>query len=112
MRHTNFFVSLELAIRSKLPTHLLKTATCTSSAQFTKEENTTEIVKTICDNKDVLFYRKLVGVDLDEEDNKALPKHTVQLWITIQGFKEWMEQYKAQVTATRKRKVFISNLKG
>ena len=101
----NFFISLELATRSKLPTHLLKTATCTLSAESTKEEDTTEIVKTICDDEDVLFYWTLTGVDLDEEGSKELLKHIVQLWLTIRGFslsKEWMEQYKALVKATQK----------
>ena len=78
------------------------------------KENTTEIVKTICDDEDVLFYWTLEGVDLDEEDNKELLKHIVQLCLTIQGFsvsKEWIKQYKAQVKATRKKKSLCKQLK-
>ena len=46
-----FFISLELATRTKLPNHLLKSVTCTLSADSTKKEDTTEIVKTICDDE-------------------------------------------------------------
>ena len=40
-----FFISLELAIRIKLPNHSLKFVTCTLSADSTMKEDTTEIVK-------------------------------------------------------------------
>ena len=102
-----FFISLELATRTKLPNYLLRSVTCILSAKSTKKEDTIEIVKTICNNEDVSFYWTLAGVDLDEEDNEELLKHVVQLWLTIQGFtlsKEWMEQYKAQAQATQKER--------
>ena len=78
-----FFISLELATRTKLPNHLLKSVTCTLSTDSTKKEDTTEIVKTICDDEDILFYWTLAGVDLDEKDNKELLTHVVQLWLII-----------------------------
>ena len=108
-----FFISLELATRTKLPNHLLKSVTCTLSADSTKKEDTKQIVKTICDDEDILFYWTLAGVDLDEEDNKELLKHVVQLWLNIQGFtlsKEWMKQYKTQAQATQKRNAYANNL--
>ena len=51
---------------------------------------------------------------MDEEDNKELLKHVVQLWLTIRGFtlsKEWMEQYKTQAQATQKKKGLRKQLK-
>ena len=68
LRHADFLSLWSyVATRTKLPTHLLKTATCALLAESTKEEDTTEIVKTICNDEDVLFYWTLAGVDLDEE---------------------------------------------
>ena len=61
-----FFISLELVTRTKLSNHLLKSVTFTLLAESTKKEDTTEIVKTICDDEDVLFCWTLAGVDLDE----------------------------------------------
>ena len=46
------------------------------------EEDRTEIVKTICDDENVLFCWTLASMDLDGEDKKGLLKHIIQLWLT------------------------------
>ena len=68
-----FFVTLELAIRRKLPHHLLATATTTLTSSPPHEADVSAIVKSICDDDDVLFYWTFVGIDggidMDEDED-------------------------------------------
>ena len=66
-------------MRSKLPTHLPPVL---HQLHTQWEEDRTEIVKTICDDENVLFCWTLASMDLDEEDKKGLLKHIIQLWLT------------------------------
>ena len=85
-----FFVTLELATRGKLPHHLLATATSTLTSSPSHEAaDVSAIVKSICEDDDVLFYWTFVGIDMDEEDadiNLELLQYIVHLWINIRGF--------------------------
>ena len=113
-----FFVSLELASRSKLPHLLIETATSTLSDLPAEEEvpGVSALVKSICEDDDLLFYWTFVGMDVEDEDNNLeLLGHIVHLWINIRGFslsKAWMEEYKvALATTTQKKKSLRKQLK-
>ena len=116
-----FFVTLELATRRKLPHHLLATATTTLTSSPPHEADVSAIVKSICDDDDVLFYWTFVGIDggidmdEDEDTNQELLQQIIHLWINIRGFslsKAWMENYKIATTATtRKKKSLRKQLK-
>ena len=66
MKHTGF-LSLGASYEKQASNSL---ATYTLSAEYTKKEDRTEIVKTICDDGSVLFYWTLANIDLDGEDKK------------------------------------------
>ena len=104
-----FFVSLEQATRSKLPGHLIETATRTlSSLSEEKPEGLSAMVKSICEDDDLLFHWTFVGMDVEDEDNNLeLLEHIVHLWVNIRGFsisKAWMEEYKAALAITTQKK--------
>ena len=50
------------------------------------------IVKSICDDNDVLFYWTFVeideGIDMDEDEdiNQELLQQIIHLWVNIRGF--------------------------
>ena len=97
------FVAIELSMRKKLMNHLKRSITLPESV-----EGKSAIVEFVTGDSDVQFHWLILSVDIeDEQDSDELLKRIVELWLNIRGFsisKGWMEDYKAIVCETTKRK--------
>ena len=95
------FVSIEVAMRQKLESHL---HSITENDRSGKDM----IIQQVIDNCDVQFHWDMLSVDIPEEHNcLELLRHVVTLWLTIRGYsitKAWMEDYKSAVCTTTKGK--------
>ena len=105
------FVSIEMAMRSKLTEHLKKQKMTEDS-----REGKSAIIDFVLKNDDIQFYWSMLSIDIEEEEhNSELLQHIIQLWLTIRGFsisKAWMEDYKCAVkSGTAKSKGLRKNLK-
>ena len=85
----NFFLAVEMNVRSSLTTLLQK-----GSSQATEDQKKT-LLQNLSENEDILFYWSLISVDCDS--SSELLAEILALWVTIRGCSIagcWMEQYK------------------
>ena len=65
------------------------------------------VVDKIMADEDILFYRSMLSVDLDDDKCKKVLKDVVTLWLNIRGFSvtgSWVEQHKKIAGKTTKSK--------
>ena len=76
------FVSIEMAMRSKLTEHLKKQKMTEDS-----REGKSATIDFVLNNDDIQFYWSMLSIDIEEEEhNSELLRHIIQLWLTIRGF--------------------------
>ena len=88
-----FFVEIELCVRTYLPQHILK--------KHSDEDTFTQNVHDkIFNDEDVQFYWTLISQDIEESrSSEKLLKEIIKLWVTVRGFSiagYWMEAYKTK----------------